>query len=173
MNKKVTVHIPATSANLGPGFDVLGIALRLYNDVSMSTNPKELGPFRHTPALEIDVEGEGSSTIPRDSSNLIYRAAAKVFERAKKWPNVLQIKLVNRIPLSRGLGSSSAATLGGICAANALLGKPLSEQTLLELAVGMEGHPDNVVPAMLGGFCVSGVIDQQVRYLKFPVPASL
>ena len=173
MNKKVTVHIPATSANLGPGFDVLGIALHLYNEVSLSAHTKEFGPFRHTPALEIDVEGEGSATIPRNSSNLVYRAAAKVFERAKKWPKELQIKLVNRIPLSRGLGSSSAATLGGICAANALLGKPLDDHALLELAVGMEGHPDNVVPAMVGGFCVSGVIHHQVRYLKFPVPSSL
>ena len=77
---------------------------------------------------------------------------------------------MNRIPLSRGLGSSSAAALGGICAANALLGRPLADQALLELAVGMEGHPDNVVPAMVGGFCISGVIDHHVRYLKFAVP---
>ncbi len=125
MNKKVTVHIPATSANLGPGFDVLGVALRLYNDVSLSANPKEFGPFRHAPHVVIDIEGEGAATLPRNTSNLVYRAAAKVFDRAKKWPKELHLKLVNRIPLSRGLGSSSAATLGGICAANALFGKPL------------------------------------------------
>src|SRR6185312_14149862 len=135
MNKKVTVHIPATSANLGPGFDVLGVALRLYNDVSMSADPKSFGPFRHAPHVVIDIEGEGAATLPRHSSNLVYRAAAKVFDRAKKWPKELHIKLVNRIPLSRGLGSSSAATLGGICAANALIGKPFKEQELLDLAV--------------------------------------
>ena len=111
--------------------------------------------------------------MPRNPSNLVVRAAFKVFEKARKWPKELHVKLVNRIPLSRGLGSSSAASLGGICAANALIGKPLSDQTLLELAVGMEGHPDNVVPAMKGGFCVSGIIDHQVRYLQFPVPSAL
>jgi homoserine kinase len=173
VNKKVTVHIPATSANLGPGFDVLGIALHLYNEISFSADPKEFGPFRHTPHVVIDIEGEGAATLPRNTTNLVFRAASKVFERAKKWPKELHIKLINRIPLSRGLGSSAAASLGGICAANALLGKPLPEEALLELAVAMEGHPDNVVPALTGGFCVAGVIDHQVRYLKFPAPASL
>jgi homoserine kinase len=173
MNKKVTVHIPATSANLGPGFDVLGVALRLYNEVSFSADVKSAGPYRQLPLVSVDIEGEGTGLLPRNPSNLVVRAAFKVFEKAKKWPKELHVKLVNRIPLSRGLGSSSAASLGGICAANALIGKPLSEQTLSELAVGMEGHPDNVVPAMMGGFCVSGIIDHQVRYLKFPVPSSL
>jgi homoserine kinase len=173
MNRKVTVQIPATSANLGPGFDVLGIALRLYNEVSFSADAKGFTPFRHTPNIVIEIEGEGSGTLPRDHSNLVVRAAFKVFERARKWPAELHVKLVNRIPLSRGLGSSSAASLGGICAANALIGKALSDHALLELAVGLEGHPDNVVPAMVGGFCISGVIDHQVRYLKFAVPSSL
>lgn len=173
MNKKVTVHIPATSANLGPGFDVLGIALRLYNDVSFTADPKSFTPFRHTPHVSVEIEGEGAAALPRDLSNLVVRAAFKVFERAKKWPQDLRIRLVNRIPLSRGLGSSSAASLGGVCAANALIGRPLADAALLDLAVGMEGHPDNVVPAMVGGFCVSGIIDHEVRYLKFPVPSAL
>src|SRR5688572_7621080 len=145
MNKKVTVHIPATSANLGPGFDVLGIALKLYNDVTMSLDPKELSSVRHTPQIQIEMEGEGANFLPRNAGNLVYRAASKVFEAARKWPKELHIKLMNRIPLSRGLGSSSAASLGGILAANALMGKPLKEPELLEMAVAMEGHPDNVV----------------------------
>src|SRR5262249_51816923 len=121
----------------------------------------------------IEIEGEGTATLPRNANSLVYRAAAKVFERAKKWPKELYIGLVNRIPLSRGLGSSSAATLGGLSAANALVGNPLKEKDILELAVSMEGHPDNVVPALVGGFCVSGVIDHEVRYLKFNAPAEL
>src|SRR5688572_22404760 len=117
MNKKVTVRIPATSANLGPGFDVLGMALHLHNEVSLSADPKAFSTFRHTPRVVIDIEGEGAMTLPRNHKNLVYRAAAQVFEKVKKWPEELHIRLVNRIPMSRGLGSSSAAILGGICGA--------------------------------------------------------
>jgi homoserine kinase len=173
MNKKVTVHIPATSANLGPGFDVLGLALRLYNDVSLSADPKEFSHSQRTPHVAVNVEGEGTGILPRDASNLVVRAAFKVFERARRWPAELHVRLVNRIPLSRGLGSSSAASLGGICAANALIGKPLKDNDLLEMAVAMEGHPDNVVPAMVGGFCVAGIVDHEVRYLKFDARSNL
>jgi homoserine kinase len=173
MNKKVIVHVPATSANLGPGFDVLGIALHLYNDVIFSADPKAFSSSRHTPALMIEIEGEGTATLPRNSANLVVRAAFKVFEYARKWPKELHVKLINRIPLSRGLGSSSAATLGGMCAANALLGRPLKDHDVLEMAVAMEGHPDNVVPSMVGGFCISGIVDHRVQYLIFPVPSGL
>ena len=173
MNKKVTVHIPATSANLGPGFDVLGVALHLYNEVSLSADPYGLSHSPYTPHLSVDIEGEGAAILPHNQTNLVVRAAYKVFEKARRWPKELHVKLVNRIPLSRGLGSSSAASLGGICAANALIGKPLPEETLLEMVVAMEGHPDNVVPAMKGGFCISGIIDHEVRYLKFPAPTEL
>jgi len=173
MNKKVTVHVPATSANLGPGFDVLGVALHLYNDVILSADPKGFSPSRHTPQLFVEVEGEGTGTLPRNHSNLVVRAAFKVFERTHQWPKELYVKLVNRIPLSRGLGSSSAAALGGICAANALIGRPLKDEELLEMAVAMEGHPDNVVPSMVGGFCISVFVNHRVQYLKFSVPPGL
>jgi homoserine kinase len=173
MNKKITVHVPATSANLGPGFDVLGIALHLYNDVIFSADPKAFSSSRRTQAFSVEIEGEGTATLPRNSSNLVVRAACKVFERAHKWPKELHVRMVNRIPLSRGLGSSSAATLGGICAANALLGGPLKDHDLLEMAVAMEGHPDNVVPSMVGGFCISGIVGHRVQYLKFSVPSGL
>jgi len=171
-NKKITVHVPATSANLGPGFDVLGVALHWYNDVHFETDLIKAGA-RLTPSLSVQVEGEGFDSLPRDESNLVARAAYKVFEKTHRWPRSLWIKLVNRIPLSRGLGSSAAATIGGICAANALVGRPLSNQVLLDLAVSIEGHPDNIVPAFAGGLCVSGVIEGETRYLKFQAPAGL
>lgn len=173
MIKRITVHVPATSANLGPGFDVLGVALHHFNDVTFDTKGQGWSSHRGPFPLAIQVEGQGQETLPRNESNLVIRAAMKVFDQAKRWPKSLQARLVNRIPLSRGLGSSAAATLGGLCAANALLGKPLSDPELLDQAVRMEGHPDNVTPALVGGFCVSGVIQNQPRYLKFRAPSGL
>src|SRR6185295_5402205 len=111
--KKVHVKIPATSANLGPGFDVLGVALPLYNEVIMQINGGGWTSARRGLSLTVDIEGEGFDALPRDESNLIVRAAFQVFEAARKWPGTLKIKAINRIPLTRGLGSSSAATLGG------------------------------------------------------------
>lgn len=174
MKKHVTVSVPATSANLGPGYDVLGVALPLFNEVVMDAEPDgaaTAAPQSLSPS--VDVEGEGFDSLPRDESNLVVRAAYAVFEKVKHWPRALGVKLVNRIPLSRGLGSSAAATLGGMCAANRLCGRPLSDQEILDLALGFEGHPDNLVPAMVGGFCIAGVIKQQARYLRFPVPSDL
>jgi homoserine kinase len=173
MNKTITVKVPATSANLGPGFDVLGVALRLYNEVTLSVDGKGMSAHPQSPRVEVTVEGEGAASLPRDGTNLVARAALKVFDRAKKWPKELQIKLVNRIPLSRGLGSSAAASLGGICAANILVGKVLPSQILLDMATQMEGHPDNVVPAFVGGLCVTGIIDGHTRYLNFPGSSNL
>src|SRR5882672_6052511 len=121
MTKKVSVQVPATSANLGPGFDVLGLALSLYNEVHLETESPHFSSFRHTPPTTVVVEGEGAHFLPRDSSNMIVQAVHKVFEKAKRWPkDPLKIRTVNRIPLTRGLGSSSAAIVGGLCAANAL-----------------------------------------------------
>ncbi len=105
MSKKVTVHVPATSANLGPGFDVLGLALALYNEVHLETDQTNFSSFRQTPALTLTIEGEGASFLPKDASNRIVQAVFKVFEKAKRWPRgSLHLKTVNRIPLSRGLG---------------------------------------------------------------------
>src|SRR5262249_3299133 len=89
------------------------------------------------------------------------------------WPKAIHLHLRNHIPLSRGLGSSAAATLGGVAGANALVGKPLSDQEVLDLAVAMEGHPDNIVPAFFGGFCVSAMVEQKTQYLKFRAPLTL
>lgn len=172
--KKVTVSIPATSANLGPGFDVLGVALHLFNQVSMEADAfgSSSVPSRLL-SLSVDVEGEGFDLLPRDSSNLVVRAACRVFETVKRRPTTLRVKLVNNIPLARGLGSSAAATLGGMYAANHLCGKPLSDHALLNLAVAMEGHADNIVPALVGGLCVAGIIERSTRYLRFSAPTDL
>jgi homoserine kinase len=136
--------VPATAANLGPGFDSLGLALALHNTV-------EAWPDDAEPHL---VEGEGADTLPRDSQNLVRRAMTAVAERARASLPPVSVRQVNAIPLARGLGSSSAAIVGGCVAANELLGRPLSQDDLLSVAVAIEGHPDNVAPALLGGLTV-------------------
>ncbi|GAV22284.1 homoserine kinase [Carboxydothermus pertinax] len=157
----VRVLIPATSANLGPGFDAVGMALSFYNEVCLKPSPKE---------LEIDVWGDGSEIIPKDRNNLVYIAVTKVFESLGKIPRNLKLSLKNRVPFARGLGSSAAAIVGGLVAANAYLGNPLPTDELLRLATELEGHPDNVAPALLGGVVVSGFDRDKVKYLKLPVP---
>lgn len=145
------IHIlaPATTANLGAGFDCLGLALTLYNEVEVEA----------ADSLSIDIVGEGAADLPRDESNLVWRAARAVFERVGRGPAGARLRLVNHIPLESGLGSSAAATVAGLLAGNALVGHPLGRATLLEMAVEMEGHPDNVAPALLGGLAVVGRAD--------------
>jgi len=171
--KKVHVKVPATSANLGPGFDVLGVALPLFNEITMEINGGAWTASRRSLSLSVDIEGEGFDALPRDESNLLVRAAFLVFEATRRWPGTLRIKALNRIPLARGLGSSAAATLAGLYAANKHCGNALSEQALLNMATRVEGHPDNIVPALIGGFCISGMIDHETRYLKFKAPSDL
>jgi homoserine kinase len=158
----VRVQVPATTANLGPGFDTLGLALSLFNQVEMKEtgNPGE---------LIIEVEGEGASSIPVDRNNVTYQAAQEVFKAAGYFPAGLHLRLLNRIPSARGLGSSAAARVGGMLAANALLGEPLSKEQLLNMAVRLEGHPDNVAPALFGGLVVASFQDGQVQYRRIEV----
>jgi homoserine kinase len=161
----VTVRVPATSANLGPGFDALGLALRLHNTVSIE--PAD--------SPEIGIEGEGERTLPRDASHLVYQAAAAVAARAAEMgraPDIRAFRITQRnaIPLARGLGSSAAAIVGGAVAANALLGGPLDQQALLDLATEMEGHPDNVAPALLGGLVVCTRTPAGVRWMRLAPP---
>lgn len=145
----IRVRVPATTANLGPGFDALGLALRLHNSVALEAAPEP----------RIEIEGEGAMALPRDPSHLAYRAALAVAGARKgaAAPRAFHLRQHNRIPLARGLGSSAAAIVGGAAAANALLGGPLDVQGLIDLAAGLEGHPDNVAPAVLGGLvaCVT------------------
>lgn len=146
-----TVRVPATSANLGPGFDCLGVALDLYNEASF----REAGT-----GIRMHVRGEGAGQLPLDGRNLIARAALRVYAAAgKPVPAGLEIVCQNGIPLSSGLGSSAAASLTGLLGANALLGRPFSDTQILELALAFEGHPDNVAPALYGSLVIAACKD--------------
>lgn len=160
MLASVTVTVPATSANLGPGFDCLGVALTLYNQVTLAPRPA---------GLTIEVSGEGVDAIPRSSDNLVHQAATRLFERVGRGPAGLQLRLVNGIPVGSGLGSSSAAIVGGLVAANALLGTPLAPAELLTLAAELEGHPDNVAPALYGGLMAAWITPQGVWATAYPI----
>ncbi|PKM82550.1 MAG: homoserine kinase [Firmicutes bacterium HGW-Firmicutes-14] len=160
----VRVQVPATTANMGPGFDTLGMALKLYNIVEM----EEAGLN-----LYIDVEGDGAERIPRGRSNIVYVAAARVFQITGYEPRGLRIKITNNIPLARGLGSSASAIIGGLVAANILSGNKLTENELLNLAANIEGHPDNVAPALLGGIVVTVKDDDEIQFVKIEPPAKL
>jgi len=159
MLDNATVWVPATSANLGPGFDCLGLALDLWNRTSFSTvEPDRSGQPPNSgasPRVQVNVSGEGSGWLPGDQRNLVARAARHLFEAVgAPQPAYLLVQCKNDIPLSSGLGSSSAAVLSGLLGANALLDSALSQQELLALAAEIEAHPDNVAPALLGGLVI-------------------
>ncbi|MTI84070.1 MAG: homoserine kinase [Firmicutes bacterium] len=160
----VRVQVPASTANLGPGFDCLGMALKLFNIVEMSET--NLG-------LSIEVTGEGKSYIPRDTTNVVYTCAQQVFKTVGYNPKGLRIRLHNNIPMSRGLGSSAAAIIGGLVAANVISGGTLNPVQLLRIAIQIEGHPDNVTPALFGGITVYAHTDEEVKYLKIDPPSGL
>jgi homoserine kinase len=141
----VRVRIPATTANLGCGFDTFGIALGYYNYIEI----ERVGAFSLT------INGEGSKHLRTDAGNLVVRSAAAAYALAGLPFPGLAFSCENRIPLSRGMGSSSAAIVGGIYAANQLMGGPLSREQMRDLAISIEGHPDNVTPALYGGFTIS------------------
>ncbi|HET9499975.1 MAG TPA: homoserine kinase [Marmoricola sp.] len=145
----VTVEVPATSANLGPGFDCLGIALDLHDTLSAEVTGT---------GLQVQADGEGAGDLPCDDTHLVVRAMADVFAAVGTDLPGLRLRCHNRVPQGRGLGSSSAAIVGGMVLARALLADPgaLSDADLLALANRREGHPDNVAPALLGGLTVSG-----------------
>lgn len=140
---RVTVSVPASTSNLGPGFDCLGLALDLRNELELSL-VDEPGP-----AL-VEVMGEGADSLPKGEKNLLVSAARRVLP--KKLPGRLVLRAHNRIPLARGLGSSAAAAVAGLWAGAHLLGLRRSEDELERMAVELEGHPDNVAPAVHGGF---------------------
>ena len=147
MPSSVTVTVPATTANIGPGFDCLGAALSLYNHFHFTP----FTPLSDSAPFQITVEGKEAKRVNTGESNLAYRAFLKCYERMGQTPPPVHIKIRLGVPLSRGLGSSSTAIVGGIVGANALAGSPLDDLALADLANDIEGHPDNVVPALLGG----------------------
>lgn len=160
----VRVQVPATTANMGPGFDCLGMALEFHNIVEII--PASRG-------VAIEVCGEGAAEIPRDETNLVFKSARRVFMQAGFPMAGLKIRLVNQIPVARGLGSSTAAIVGGIIAANILTGGKLSVREMVTLASSIEGHSDNVAPAILGGIVVSINDDGEIKYLKIEPPSGL
>jgi homoserine kinase len=161
--KSARVRVPATSANLGPGFDALGLALALYNEVLLE--PAD--------TVAVTIEGEGADRLERGAGNFVIRGAKAVYERAGHPFTGLKARCVNRIPIGRGLGSSAAAWLSGIVGANALLGEPLDRDVLLHLAATCEGHPDNVAAALLGGLTVACWSDGAVVAVSLPVPPAI
>jgi homoserine kinase len=146
----VTVSVPATSANLGPGFDALGLALELRDRVTAEVVD--------TDAPEITVSGEGAGRLPTDDRHLVHRAMARAFAQMGCDVPGIRLHCDNVIPHSRGLGSSSAAIVSGICAARGLVAGGsllMDDESVLALAASIEGHPDNVAPALLGGFTIA------------------
>ncbi|MGB8698642.1 MAG: homoserine kinase [Thermosynechococcaceae cyanobacterium] len=144
----VLVQVPATTANVGPGFDCLGAALTLYNQFQFTVLEQPAG---QTPTLIIEVEGIEANRVQRDAQNLVYKAFCTCFAQLDRPIPSLQIDIRLGVPLARGLGSSATAIIGGLMGANALAGSPLSQRQVLDLAIALEGHPDNVAPALLGG----------------------
>ena len=158
MRLKVTV--PATSANLGPGFDSLGMALAHYDAYEVEVVSS---------GLEIQISGEGANSAAKDETNLIYRSMKLVFDSVgKKLPGI-RLTCHNSIPHGRGMGSSGAAVAGGVMLAAGLLDNKFSEKQLLEFATKMEGHPDNVAPALFGGLTIAWVDEQGPHHKKLTV----
>lgn len=143
---KAACRVPASAANLGPGFDCLGLALGLFNEMAVEL----AGAKDH-----VEVVGEGAGELPTGSTNLVIQSMHQACEALGRKPVPFQVRCNNRIPLQRGLGSSSAAIVGGVFLANELCGRPLDKDQLFLLAAKIEGHPDNVAPALHGGLTVS------------------
>jgi homoserine kinase len=143
MTTTATIRVPATTANLGAGFDCIGAALSLYNEFKLTTIATE--------SLVIAVRGLEAARVNIDESNLVYQAFLKLYARIDRQPPVIQLEVELGVPLARGLGSSATAIVGGLLGANAIAGHPLSSSEVMQLAIEMEGHPDNVVPALIGG----------------------
>lgn len=174
----VRVSVPATSANLGPGFDSLGLALSLRDELEAEVRPG---------GLLVEVTGTGCDGVPRDESHLVVRAMRAAFDLMGEQPPGLRLACDNLIPHSRGLGSSSAAIVAGVTLARALVAGGqllLSDDALFELAVDLEGHPDNIAPAFYGGFTISGReddhwyavrsgVDPRVAVVVFVPPTAL
>ncbi|HET7145371.1 MAG TPA: homoserine kinase [Anaerolineales bacterium] len=154
------IRVPATSANLGPGFDCLGLTLDIWNEIQ----------FEPAEKITYHVSGEGAEKLNKGTNNLLTRAFAHLHEICGKEMHGVFIRANNEIPMSSGLGSSAAAIVAGLYAANEILGTPLNENELLKLAVEMEGHPDNVAPALLGGLVVSVMSGKEIITRFYEIP---
>lgn len=151
---KVSARVPATIANLGCGFDCLGLALPVYNTVTIEET------VLPGSGIEINILNENNKddsldNIPRDKNNIVYKAIELLYNYIGQVPNELKISIKTEIPVARGMGSSASVIVGGLIAANELLGRPADEAVLLSIATEIEGHPDNIAPAILGGVVLS------------------
>ncbi|WP_457567586.1 homoserine kinase [Desulfurobacterium sp.] len=158
---KFKVSVPASTSNLGAGFDALGLALTIYNDFIVET----------ANAYSVEIEGEGEGELPLDEKNLFLRA----FKSTAEYLGLNQpvrVKQINRIPLGRGMGSSATAIVGGILAAERIAGKKLSLPEVIDVAFKFEPHPDNVLPAYTGGFVVAAT-NGDLSYVKLDFPQEL
>jgi homoserine kinase len=151
----IAVAVPATTANIGPGFDCLGLALSLHNRFTFalleSDSSALVATGRDAMPIVLKAIGDEADRVQLDANNLVYQAVTQVFEKLGKPVPPMQIDIQLGVPLARGLGSSATAIVGGIVGANRLAGSLLSTAEMLQLAIALEGHPDNVVPALLGG----------------------
>ena len=168
--RRVAVEVPGSAANLGAGYDCLGVALALTNKVEVEVRGWSRGE------IELTVDGEGQGELTEDRDNRFVRGIEAAMRAARgALPDGVgwRLEMHNSVPLARGLGSSAAATVGGLLAGNALLGDPLTTLDLLRLATEIEGHPDNAAAALLGGFVVSAVTAEGVEAIRFDAPRDL
>ena len=159
---RVTVRAPATSANMGPGFDCLGIALDIWNTVTVEVGDSGF-----------EISGQGEDELPRDESNLVFQSIARIFEECDRAMPQMSVRCHNDIPTTRGLGSSSAALVSGLTAGNELCGGQLDRDDLMQIAASVEGHPDNVAPAIFGGMQVAVSHNDRIVAAPVPVPETL
>jgi len=157
MNNPIKIKVPATTSNMGPGFDSIGMALDIWNTVTIQLSDLPI----------VSIKGSGEDNLPADENNLVYRAAMTLLETIGQEGVNFHISCENNIPLERGLGSSAAAIVGGLSAANVITGSTLSKEKILELAVALEGHADNAAPAVNGGVQIA--IKDKDAICAFPV----
>ena len=160
MCRMLKIRVPATSANLGPGFDCMGLALDLWNEIS----------FEKWEGLKYKTSGEGAEKLNKGNKNLLTKAYARLHEVCGIRMEGVRIFAHNEILMSSGLGSSAAAIVAGLLGANETLGKPMNESALLKLATEIEGHPDNVAPALFGGLVVSVIVRDEIVWQTYEVP---
>ena len=163
--REIRIRIPASTSNLGPGFDCLGMAVRLYNRITA----QEIDSDR----VEISVSGEGAGVVSTGDDNLVWHSMCRLFREVGYVHRGIRLHLENDVPVARGLGSSAAARVGGLMAAKILCGTDLSDRDILDMACELEGHPDNAAAALTGGLVVSSVRDGHVECVRIDPPTGI
>lgn len=162
MTEVIKIRVPASTSNLGPGFDTLSLALSWYNEFTFKVVDKGL-----------KIHKTNFNALPVDSSNLVYKSFLEFYKKQRENPPGLELEINSSIPLAAGLGSSATAIVSGLLAANQLTGNKMSKEELVSLASVLEGHPDNVAAALYGGLTISFSEDEMVKVNKFPWPSEL